>query len=89
MEVLPEKYKIQVVGVQDPDESSYYVLDMVHDRHARRLLRRLVRDYRAFTLSSRADALEAALDETQDRHFSHLEKKWPKPKTSTRKQGPQ
>ena len=68
-DALPERYVVDRRGSPDPKDSSYFVLDVVHDMQARVVLRMLVRSYRHPGPSVRADELEQLLDQTEE-HFA-------------------
>lgn len=63
---LPDRYQVDRRGTPDPNDSAYYVLDVVHDLDARVVLWLLVRRYRYYGPSSRADELEQLLKETDE-----------------------
>lgn len=63
---LPDRYVVDRRGTPDPDESAYYVLDVVHDIDARVVLWMLVRKLRYYGPSSRADELEHLLEQTKE-----------------------
>lgn len=73
-DALPDRYVVDRKGSPDPAESEYYVLDVVHDRHARAVLGRLVAYYRQFGQQVAADELEALLDVTSQAHKAVIEK---------------
>lgn len=85
---LPERYVVDRIGTPDPENSEYYVLDLVTDSSARACLRRLVRDYRATEQHVRADELEKALDATADAHVQVLRRRvdWNNPKAKKTRQ---
>ena len=82
---LPDRYEVDRKGTPDPSGSEYYVLDVVHDRHARVVLGRLVNYYRQHGQQVAADELVSFLDATVDAHKAVIEK-WAAqaaPRTST------
>lgn len=70
-EALPDRYEVRRNGTPDPGTARYYVVDVMHDRDAREVLRLLVNKYRRFGPSSKADQLERLLDES-DAPFGEL-----------------
>lgn len=84
-DALPDRYVVDRKGSPDPAASQYYVLDVVHDRHARTVLGRLVNYYRQYGQVVAADELVALLDETTDAHREFIVKqaKAPLQKTTT------
>lgn len=64
-DACPERYRVDRVGTPDPPDSQYFVLDVVHDRHAREVLMMLIRKYRFMGPSARADELERLLQESE------------------------
>ena len=73
-DALPDRYVVDRKGSPDPTESQYYVLDVVHDRHARAVLGKLVAYYRQFGQQVAADELEALLGMTTQAHIAVIEK---------------
>jgi hypothetical protein len=63
-EALPARYIVDRRGTPDPVDSEYYVLDVMHDFEARVALRGLVRKYRYYGPSVKADELEKLLNDT-------------------------
>lgn len=73
-DALPDRYVVDRKGSPDPEGSEYYVLDVVHDRHARTVLGRLVNYYRQHGQQVAADELVSFLDATVDAHKAVIEK---------------
>ncbi len=72
-EAKPDRYLVARRGTQDPENSQYYVLDVVNDYQARAQLRGLVRAYRLYGSSVAADELENLLEQTQQAHKEAVE----------------
>lgn len=67
-DALPTRYTVDRKGTPDPEASEYYVLDVVHDRHARALLGGLVRTYMHYGQQMQAEELASLLDRTSASH---------------------
>jgi hypothetical protein len=76
-EAFPDRYTVDRRGTPDPDNSVYYVLDVVNDLEARITLTRLVRSYRVLGASIKADELESLLDRTKDAFAASVEARNP------------
>src|SRR5438552_3130108 len=69
---VPAHYRVERLGSPDPPDARYFVLDVVHDQHARQALWVLVRAYRNSNHarvhggSVRADELEQLLKDTNE-----------------------
>lgn len=79
-DALPDRYRVDRIGTPDPSDAEYFVLDVVHDQHARQVLWMLVRAYRnsnqahnAGGQSSRADELERLLKDTTEPSMSYIQ----------------
>lgn len=89
-DALPDRYVVDRKGSPDPADAQYYVLDVVHDRHARVVLGRLLAYYRVFGQQVAADELEKLLNSTVDIHREVVQRQaealLPKtPKSSSRR----
>jgi hypothetical protein len=84
---LPDRYVVDRRGTPDLENARYYVLDVAHDFEARVALRGLVRKYRYYGPSVRADELETLLNDT-DQEFQDFirarQERLNKPKTRGR-----
>lgn len=86
-DALPSRYVVDRKGTPDPESSEYYVLDLVHDRHARTVLGSLIRYYRQYEQTVAADELEKALADTVEAHADVIRERYaaanPKVKKTT------
>lgn len=71
-EALPERYEVGKRGTPDPPRAQYYVFNFVHDFEARVTLQHHVHNLRARGRTEEADALHAALAESQQAHHDYL-----------------
>ena len=67
-DALPDRYVVDRRGTPDPEGAEYYVLDVVHDRHARTVLGALVNWYRQSGQHTSADELDRLLLSTSAAH---------------------
>lgn len=75
----PDRYVVERRGSPDPQDSEYYVLDLVHDHFAREVAWMLVRKYRSASngTSVRADELEKLLNDTNEPFIRNIEARNP------------
>lgn len=67
-EAKPDRYTVDRKGTPDPEASEYYVLDVIHDRHARTLLGGLARTYMHYGQQMQAEEIAELLDRTSATH---------------------
>lgn len=67
-DATPARFKVGRRGTPDPENSRYYVLDVVNDYQARAQLQGLIRAYRLYGSSVAADELEKLLADTLQDH---------------------
>lgn len=72
-EALPPRYTVDRKGVSDPEAAEYYVLDVVHDRHARVALARLASLYRQYGQETAAEEAFDLLNRTSAAHQKVVE----------------
>lgn len=65
---VPERYVVDRIGTQDPENSQYYVMDVVNDHLCREYVSRLGNAYRQNGMDVRSKECFALLDETLDAH---------------------
>lgn len=69
----PDRFVVDRKGTPDPEGSEYYVVDVVHDRHARTALARLARLYDAHGQTIAAQEIDDLLARTSAAHAKLIE----------------
>lgn len=79
----PDRYVVDRKGTPDPEASEYYVLDVIHDRHARTALSRLAHLYTNYGQTIAAQEIDDLLSRTSAAHAKLIEDQYQAQKART------